>query len=108
MTETDRIRINDLKMNKNNLVANKGLKTTRGISLDNDHKAIDGLAKLMTQTNKGEENSNQALKLIFRNEENSNVKSLSPEKGFNIDYILPPLPPHKMVINQFNFMLDFN
>lgn len=97
MTETDRMRINDLKINKNNLALNRGMKTTRGISLDNDHKAIDGLAKLITQTNKNDENSNQALKLIFRNEENSNVKSLSPEKGFHIDYILPPLPPNKMV-----------
>lgn len=97
MTETDKIRINDLKTNKNNLAATKAVKSARGISLDNDHKAIDGLTKLITQTNKSDENSSQALKLIFRNEENSNVKSLSPEKGFNIDYILPPLPPNKNV-----------
>jgi hypothetical protein len=97
MNETDRMRTNDLKINKNNLASNKETKSTRGISLDNDHKAIDGLAKLITQTNKNDENSNQALKLILRNEENSNVKSLSPEKGFHIDYILPPIPPNKLV-----------
>lgn len=101
MTETVRIRTNDLKLNKNNLASNKAVKSARGISLDNDHKAIDGLAKLMTQTNKNDENSNKQLKLIFRNEENSNVKSLSPEKGFHIDYILPPLPANKIVIKLF-------
>jgi hypothetical protein len=103
MTETVRMRINDLKINKNNLAADKAVKSARGISLDNDHKAIDGLAKLMTQTNKSDENSHLALKLIFRNEENSNVKSLSPEKGFHIDYILAPLPANKMVNLNLNF-----
>jgi len=97
MRETDSMKINDLKFNKNNLAMNKGVKSTRGISLDHDHKAIDGLSKLIIQTNKNEEKSHQPLKLFFRNDESSNVKSLSPEKGFNIDYILPPLPANKFV-----------
>jgi len=97
MTETETMRINDLKINKNNIAANKAGKSTRGISLDNDHKALDGLAKLITQTTRSSEVSNQALKLIFKNQENTVFKSLSPDKGFNIDYILPPLQANKMV-----------
>jgi len=97
MTETDTIRINDLKINKNNIAVNKFGKSTRGISLDNDHKAIDGLARLITQTSRINEVSNQTLKLILKNEENQAHKSLSPEKGLNIDYILPPLPANKTV-----------
>lgn len=99
MTETDRMRINDLKLKKNFSPAGyKPVKSNRGISLDNDHKAIDGLSKLITQTSKNAENNNQKLKLISRKDENSNVKSLSPEKNFNIEYLLPPPPPNKMVI----------
>jgi hypothetical protein len=107
MTETDRMRTNDLKLNKAKLVDSKSTKSARGISLDNDHKAIDGLSKLITQTSKNSENSSQTLKFTSRNDENANIKSLSPEKNFNIDYLLPPQPLSK-VVNIKNFIFIHN
>ena len=102
MTETEINRTNELKINKTNLKGNFS-KTSRGISLDNGHKVIDGISQLITQTNKNNDYSDTPLnKIHLRNAENSNVKSVSPEKFHNIDYILPPLPLNK-IVNKIKF-----
>ena len=102
MSETDRIRTNDLKYKKSKLSDNKTAKSIRGISVDNDHKAIDSLSKLISQTSKNTENTQNSLKFSTRNNENNQIKSLSPEKNFNIDYLLPSLHPNK-IVNLFIF-----
>ena len=102
MSETDRIRTNDLKIKKEKgkFSDNKSFKQNRGISEDNDHKAIDNISKLITQTTKNSENIQNSLKFSTRNKENNHhIKSLSPYKYVNFDYLLPPLPANKTVKN---------
>ena len=102
MTETDRLRTNDFKINKSNII-NKTSKTSRGITLDNNRKSIDGLKQFITQTTKNTESSKLSFnRMIVKNENIHHVKSLSPEKNMNIDYILPPPPLNKIVI-KFHF-----
>jgi hypothetical protein len=101
MSETDRIRTNDLKFKKEKgkFSDNKISKQNRGISVDNDHKAIDSISKLITQTTKNSESIQNSLKFSTRNKENNQIKSLSPDKYLNFDYLLPPLPANKAVKN---------
>ena len=97
MSETDKLRRNDFKYKKGKFSDERSSKQNRGISVDNDHKAIDSISKMITQTSKNSENFSNSLKFSTRNKENNQIKSLSPEKNLNIDYLLSPLPPNKIV-----------